>query len=326
VVLRRVTPFRALLVGALVATCTPGAVQGPGDAPVRSVTVTPPASTIPPGSSRQFTATVRDSAGAVLTGRTVVWSSSNESVARVNGVGRVDAQSPGGPVTITATSEGKSGTASVTVAVPPPNDTYTTNFDVDENPLSEGGKWLHLDALLTRCKVVGGRAFGTQVIGSPIGPFDDSNVYLTGFGDNYEVEGTVWLNPGLTGPENREVEILLRWTDDGLLRSTLFGLTHANGYEITVQHAGQYMSLGRFKGDELVHLNRFGAVPKTGDRFRARIEGQRIRVWWNDVLKMDFTDTDPSLQVTTGNPGIGFFTRASNSDYGYEAVTVRRLP
>jgi hypothetical protein len=200
---------------------------------------------------------------------------------------------------------------------------YSTNFDLDENPLSEGGKWLHTDSTLTMCKVVGGKAFGTQ---DGSGAFDDSNAYLTGFGNNYEVEGTVWLNPGLTGPGNREVEILLHWTDDGPLRSTSFGATHANGYEINVQHAGQYMQLGRFKGALLVQVDNF-AVPKTGDRFRARIEGQRIRVWWNDVLKIDFTDTDTSLQVTTGNPGIGFYVDggASNTDYGFDSITIKGL-
>jgi hypothetical protein len=200
---------------------------------------------------------------------------------------------------------------------------YTTNFDIDENPLSEGGKWLHIDSTLSKCKVVGGRAFGTQ---SGTGAFDDSNAYLTGYGNNYEVEGTVWLNPGLSGPGNREVEILLHWTDDGPLRSTAFGPTRANGYEINVQHAGSYMQLGRFKGALLVQVDNY-AIPKTGDRFRARIEGQHIRVWWNDVLRIDFTDSDASLQVTTGNPGIGFFVSggASNTDFGFDSIIVRRL-
>jgi hypothetical protein len=201
---------------------------------------------------------------------------------------------------------------------------YTTNFDIDENPLSEGGKWLHIDSTLSKCKVVGGRAFGTQ---SGTGAFDDSNAYLTGYGNNYEVEGTVWLNPGLSGPGNREVEILLHWTDDGPLRSTAFGPTHANGYEINVQHAGSYMQLGRFKGALLVQVDNY-AIPKTGDRFRARIEGQRIRVWWNDVLKIDFTDSDASLQVITGNPGIGFFVSGPavpNTDFGFDSIIVRGL-
>jgi hypothetical protein len=86
------------------------------------------------------------------------------------------------------------------------------------------------------------------------------------------------------------------------------------------------MQLGRFKGALLVQVDNY-AVPKTGDRFRARIVGQRVRVWWNDVLKVDFTDSDASLQVTTGNPGIGFFVSggAPNTDFGFDSITVRGL-
>lgn len=200
---------------------------------------------------------------------------------------------------------------------------YSTNFVLDENPLSEGGRWLHADPTLTRCKVVGGRAFGTQTGTSG---YDDSSAYLTGFGNDYEVEAVVWLNSGFSGASNREVEILLRWTDDGALRSTPYGATQANGYEINVQHAGQYMQLGRFKGALLTQVDGY-ATPQTGDRFRARIEGQRIRAWWNDVLKIDFVDSDPSLQIVRGNPGIGFYVSggAPNTDFGFDAVTVQTL-
>lgn len=200
---------------------------------------------------------------------------------------------------------------------------YSSNFDVDENPLSDAGKWLHTDSTLTMCKVVGGKAFGTQ---SGSGAFDDSNAYLAGFGNDHEIEGTVWLNSGLSGGGNREVEILLHWTDDGPLRSTPYGPTRANGYEINVNHAGQYMQLGRFKGALLTEVRNF-ATPRTGDRFRARIEGQRIRVWWNDILKIDFTDTLASLQITTGNPGIGFYVDGGspNTDFGFDALVVRAL-
>jgi len=110
------------------------------------------------------------------------------------------------------------------------------------------------------------------------------------------------------------------------VRSTQYGATSANGYEINVQHAGQYMQLGRFKGALLVQVDGY-ATPKTGDRFRARIEGQRIRAWWNDVLKIDFTDNDASLRIPSGNPGIGFYVSqgAPNTDFGFDSVIVRAL-
>lgn len=215
------------------------------------------------------------------------------------------------------------GGTSATTTCPTAGASYSTGFNVDENPLSEGGKWLHTDTTLTKCKAVGGRAFGTQ---TGTGGYDDSNAYMTGFATNHEVEATVWLNSSYSGGGNREVELLLRWTDDGPLRSTQYGQTRANGYEINVQHAGSYMQVGRFKGALLTQVNGY-ATPKSGDRFRARIEGQRIRVWWNDALKIDFTDSDTSLQIANGNPGIGFYVSggAPNTDFGFDAVTIRSL-
>src|SRR5262249_54751661 len=177
----------------------------------------------------------------------------------------------------------------------PCTNVYTTSFPTNENPLSEGGKWLHTDATLTKCKSVGGRAFGTQTGTSG---YDDSNAYLTGFGNDHEVEAVIYRNPDIRGGGDRECEILLHWSDDGPLRSTQYGDTHANGYEINVQHAGSYMQLGRFKGALLAQVNRF-AMPKSGDKFRARIEGQRIRVYWNGVLKIDYTDSDGALKIAT---------------------------
>jgi uncharacterized protein YjdB len=84
-------------------------------APVASVQVAPTSGTILVGSTIQFSATLRDAGGNILTGRTVTWQSANTAVATVNGNGLVTGVTAGGPVTITASSGGQSGTASVTV-------------------------------------------------------------------------------------------------------------------------------------------------------------------------------------------------------------------
>jgi len=67
----------------------------------------------------QLAATVKDSAGATLTGRVVTWSTSASGVATISSAGLVTGVAAG-TATITATSEGKSGTATVTVTAPPP--------------------------------------------------------------------------------------------------------------------------------------------------------------------------------------------------------------
>ena len=82
--------------------------------PVATVSVTPTRDTLAVGGSRQFTVVVRDAGGAALTGRTIAWSSSNVAVATVSSTGSVAAVAPG-TVTITATSEGRTGTATVVV-------------------------------------------------------------------------------------------------------------------------------------------------------------------------------------------------------------------
>src|SRR5262245_225178 len=80
--------------------------------PVASVTVTPNPAKVGLGDSLQLTATVKDASGTVLTGRAITWQSSNPVAASVSNTGKVRAVAPG-DVTITATSEGKSGTAAV---------------------------------------------------------------------------------------------------------------------------------------------------------------------------------------------------------------------
>ncbi len=96
------------------------------DAAVATITVSPPSSTIQVGSTVQLQAVLRDDQGNVLTGRAVLWSTSNAGLATVSGTGLVTGVSPGGPVTIVATSEGRSGSAQVTLSPLPLTITTST--------------------------------------------------------------------------------------------------------------------------------------------------------------------------------------------------------
>src|SRR5947199_1018619 len=82
--------------------------------PVAAVTVSPASASLLVGATQQFTAVTKDSAGNTLTGRSVTWASSNTAVAIVSGGGLATGVA-GGPATITATSEGQSGTAALTI-------------------------------------------------------------------------------------------------------------------------------------------------------------------------------------------------------------------
>ncbi|MEP7345660.1 MAG: Ig-like domain-containing protein, partial [Gemmatimonadaceae bacterium] len=86
-------------------------------ATVSSVTVTPSSAVINVGLTVDLNARVLDNYGRPVVLKKVVWSSSNPAVATVTNSGIVRGVSPGG-VIITATSGGKSGTATITVSQP----------------------------------------------------------------------------------------------------------------------------------------------------------------------------------------------------------------
>lgn len=84
--------------------------------PVATVTVTPADTTVRVGNTVQLTATLRAANNSTVTGRPVAWASSDTTVARVSGTGLVTGVAASNQfVTITATSEGRSGAARVIV-------------------------------------------------------------------------------------------------------------------------------------------------------------------------------------------------------------------
>ena len=83
-----------------------------------SVDVTPSTATISAGDTLRLSATVRDAQGNILTGSSVAWTSSDGAVATVSSAGTVTAVAAGS-ATITATSNGKMGQATVTVQALP---------------------------------------------------------------------------------------------------------------------------------------------------------------------------------------------------------------
>lgn len=82
--------------------------------PVASITVTPGNATLLLGTADQWVAVARDAAGNALTGVPLTWSTTTPSVATVSNAGIVTAQGEGNS-TITATADGKSGSAPVSV-------------------------------------------------------------------------------------------------------------------------------------------------------------------------------------------------------------------
>ena len=101
----------AILAVALLAACE--LPSRPGN-PVASVTVAPTSASVHVGDTLRLSATPWDSSGNILAGRSIAWTSDSTAVATVTSSGLVRAVAAGSS-TIRATSEGKTGTAAVTV-------------------------------------------------------------------------------------------------------------------------------------------------------------------------------------------------------------------
>src|SRR5205809_837432 len=86
-------------------------------APVAAVTVAPASAGVAVGGTVQLAAGPKDASGNTLSGRVVTWASNTVAVASVNGSGLVKGL-VAGSATITATSEGKSGSSAITVTAP----------------------------------------------------------------------------------------------------------------------------------------------------------------------------------------------------------------
>lgn len=82
--------------------------------PVAAVAVSPGSASIAVGDTTRFSTTLTDSTGAVVVGRAITWSLSDSTKATIAGSGFVQAIAAG-TTTVIATSEGRSGTAVVTV-------------------------------------------------------------------------------------------------------------------------------------------------------------------------------------------------------------------
>lgn len=109
-----------VLICMLVLACG-GDPTGPdSDGPPRviSVVVTPSSETlVSQGETVGLTASARDANGRTISGKTFSWRSSDVNIAMVSSSGLITAVSSGS-VTITATTDGVSGTASIIVAIP----------------------------------------------------------------------------------------------------------------------------------------------------------------------------------------------------------------
>ena len=185
----------------------------------------------------------------------------------------------------------------------PGNQTYTTNFPLTENPISQNGSWVNgglLGILWNNVQTVDNMAEG---VGPASVIYSDPTAILTGnWGPNQTVTIGVYSNGVEDKPSqgyDKEVEIRLRST------VTADSIT---GYEIncrTPNDSYSYIQIVRWNGPlgDFTSLNiEYGLGCSNGDVLRATISGSTINAYRNGTLILTANDST----YTTGNPGIGF--------------------
>lgn len=197
--------------------------------------------------------------------------------------------------------------------------TYTTNFPLTENPISERGNWesgktVGLD--WAEIATIPGCAFGLE---SGANGFDDATALLTGtWAPNQTVRGTVHT---VNQSDKIYEEVELR------LRSSLSPHS-ATGYEVNFRCSktkNAYAEIVRWNGalGSFTYLiqrkgAQFGVAD--GDVVKATMIGNVITAYINGILVAQATDST----YTTGRPGMGFFlqgTTGVNRDYGFTSFT-----
>ncbi len=83
--------------------------------PITTVSLSTDKATLDVGTTLQLAATALDEANAPVPDAPITWTSANSAIAGVSSAGLVMAVAPGGPIDITATSNGRSAKASITV-------------------------------------------------------------------------------------------------------------------------------------------------------------------------------------------------------------------
>jgi hypothetical protein len=197
--------------------------------------------------------------------------------------------------------------------------TYTTNFPLAENPISEGGRWINGQSVgldWKNVRTTPGLAFGADTSGNA--SFNDPTALLTGtWGPNQTVQARVHTVNQRSGDVYEEVEIRLR--------STITAHRNA-GYEVNFRctHDGsQYVEIVRWNGPlgNFTYLQRGdGPGLRDGDVVKATMIGNVITAYINGIQVVQATDGT----FSDGNPGMGFYLdglSGANVDYGFTNFT-----
>ena len=224
--------------GSTTVTATAGGVEGSASVtvtvPVAEVEVVPGSAELEAGETVQLTATPRDGAGNALD-REVSWASDDESVATVDDSGEVTGVAEG-TATVSATSEGVSGDATITVT-PPAVASVEVTADV-AGIVVGGTTQLDLTVRDAGDNVLEGRSATWSSSNEAVATIDAGGLVTT-LGT-----GVVTLTATVDGVEGSvELTVTIDWHDfagawSGDWTNTTFGSTGAIEATVTIDVAG----------------------------------------------------------------------------------------
>jgi hypothetical protein len=215
---------------------------------------------------------------------------------------------------------------SATASPTPLTGTYSTNFLLAENPISENSNWINGGVIgldWTNVRTMPGQAMGTMP-GNASGDavYADSTAVLAGaWGPTQTAQGTIFVTTHAAPGVFEEVELRLRIT------ITAHSIT---GYEIncSVNPKNLYVQIVRWNGP----INNWTLLDATGVKnvsngsiLRATISGNTITAYLNGTQVLQVTDGT----YTNGSPGIGFFLQGAtgvNANYGFSSFTATASP
>jgi hypothetical protein len=190
--------------------------------------------------------------------------------------------------------------------------TYTSNFPILENPISESGNWINGEVTgldWANVRTTPGMAVGTQSgTASGNARYADSTAVLTGaWGPNQTAQATIAvINASGSSSVYEEVELRLR---------TTITANSISGYEINCSVSINphlfYLQIVRWNGplgSFTVLKGVYGAHAVNGDVLKATISGSTITLYLNREKKAQVTDDT----YNSGSPGIGFFLQGAN--------------
>lgn len=184
---------------------------------------------------------------------------------------------------------------------------YSTNFPLTENPLSEGGIWIAggISPPRTNPQTASNHAYGTMTTFDGTNFPDSIAVLAATYHPNQSVSGTVWNSGAVDGTE---IELVLR----GLISPA-----SNTGYEVDIVHIGPLVNLVSWNGP----ANNFTVLTSSttnidlsdGAVWFASIIGTVITVTCNGNSVLSWDTSGDAFKISSGSPGLGFWNQTTSS-------------